>query len=425
MRKSWLVCVLLGTLAWGQAAPSAPPPAQAPTQGMPGNARPPAPPPDTSASVPADAAVITVIGVCPPQPKPAAAKPTVPKPASVVTKTPAADCKTVITKAQFEKLASSVAPNVTPQVKKQLGGLLGQIIPMSEVAKKRGLDKTPQFAETVKFAKMQILTTELRQKIQADATNVPPADIESYYKNNTEAYEQFNLERLFVPRNKQMEAEAKEDEDKDQKLTEEQKEEQKKAKEAEEKAKTEEGEQAMTKLADNIRERAAAGGDFATLQKEAFEAAGMKITSPTVSLPKVRRTGLPQAHAAVFELKAGEVSQVINDSGGHYIYKVVAKEELSLDQVKEEIHGTLQNQRMRDMMEKVNSSFKVETNEAYFGPAAPGGMPPGRPNPRMAPGPMGSRPQAPSPQNSAPQNPEPKTAPQTPPPAQPPAAPPN
>ena len=26
MRKSWLMCVLLGTLAWGQAAPSAPRP---------------------------------------------------------------------------------------------------------------------------------------------------------------------------------------------------------------------------------------------------------------------------------------------------------------------------------------------------------------------------------------------------------------
>ena len=32
-------------------------------------------------------------------------------------KTPAADCKTVITKAEFEKLAEALAPNVTPQLK--------------------------------------------------------------------------------------------------------------------------------------------------------------------------------------------------------------------------------------------------------------------------------------------------------------------
>src|SRR5579859_3837391 len=160
MCKSWLMCVLLGTLAWGQAAPSAPPPPQ-PAQ---------APPVDTSASVAPDAPVITVIGVCPAQPKPAAAKGTEAKPATATkapaAKTPAADCQTVITKAQFEKLASAVAPNVTPQVKKQLAGVLPRFIGMSSEAKKQGLDKTDQFKQTVEFAKMQILTTALQRKIQ-------------------------------------------------------------------------------------------------------------------------------------------------------------------------------------------------------------------------------------------------------------------
>jgi len=135
----------------------------------------------------------------------------------------------------------------------------------------------------------------------------------------------------------------------------------------------------------------------------------MKIESPTVNLPKVRHTGLPPAHAAVFDLKAGEVSQVINDSGGHYIYKVNSKDEPSLDQVKDEILNTLKNQRTREMMDKMNGSFKVETNDAYFGPGGPGTMPPPRaPNPRLAPSPMA-----------------PTARPQTPPPAQPPAAKPN
>ena len=65
MGKSRLMCVLLGSLAWGQAAPSAPPtpqPQPAPNQA----------PADTSASVPAEAAVLTINGVCPPQPKAAA-----------------------------------------------------------------------------------------------------------------------------------------------------------------------------------------------------------------------------------------------------------------------------------------------------------------------------------------------------------------
>src|ERR1700686_2277315 len=120
MRKSWLLCVLLGALAWGQAAPGTPPQAQ-PMQA-------PAAPPDMSASVPADAAVITVIGVCPAAPKAAASKATGAKseaaPKTPAAKTSAADCKTVITKAEFEKLANGVSPNITPQLKKQLANVL-------------------------------------------------------------------------------------------------------------------------------------------------------------------------------------------------------------------------------------------------------------------------------------------------------------
>jgi hypothetical protein len=367
MRKSWLVCALLGTLAWGQAAPGAPPPAQ------------PAPAPaDTSASVAADAAVITVKGACPAS--------------AAATTAQAADCKTVITKAEFEKIASGVAPNMTPQLKKQLASVLPRFIALSEAAEKQGLDKTPQYTEMLKFAKMQILTNALQRSVQEEAAKVPPEEIEEYYKSNTQAFEQFSLDRLFVPRTKQTENDAKEDDD--DKLTEAQQ----KAKQEAEKAKAEQGEQAMAKLAEDLRARAVAGEDFIKLQKEAFEAAGMKIESPTVTLPKVRRTGLPAAHAAVFELKVGEVSAVINDSGGHYIYKVTGKDQLTLDQAKEEIRGKLQSDRTREMMEKLNNSFKVETNEAYFGPGGAGVAPPPRmANPRMAPGPMAPMPQSQTP----------------------------
>ena len=410
MRKSWLVCVLLGTLAWGQAAPNTP---SAPQAGAPNNmARPQAPalPPDTSDSVPPNAAVITIDGVCPAKPKPVtpkAATGTSAKPATAAktasATTSSADCKTVITKAQFEKMETGVAANVTPQLKKQLAGVLPKFIAMSNAAEKKGLDKTPRFMEMMKFARLQILSTELQRNIQEEAAKVPPEEINKYYKEHAQNFQQFNVDRLFVPRSKSPASEAKEEDEKDEKASEEAQ----RAKEAEEKAKAEENEQAMTKLADSLRARAAAGEDFIKLQKEAFEAAGMKIESPTVNLPTVRTSGLPAAHASAFELNAGEVSQVIHDSGGHYIYKMNSKQELPLDKVESEIHSTLQNQRTREMMDKVSGSFKVETNEAYFGPGAASAPPPQRmPNPRMAPGPV---------------TPQPK--PQTPPATQPPAKP--
>jgi hypothetical protein len=224
---------------------------------------------------------------------------------------------------------------------------------------------------------MQILTTELQRSVQEDADKVSSTEIEEYYKKNSEAYEQFSLDKLFIPRFKQADEERVNSKDnvKEEKLTEEQQ----KAKDEAEKAKQAEGEQAMNKLADSLRERAAAGEDFAKLQKEAFEAAGMKMDSPPVNLPTVRRTGLPPAHSSVFDLKAGEVSAVISDNGGHYVYKVVSVEVLPLDKVTNEIHNTLKSQHLKDEMEKYQNSYHTETNEAYFGPPQPmGGRPPGQ-----------------------------------------------
>ncbi len=398
MRKSWLVCVLLGALAWGQAQPTTPP-AQAPA----GNA---AAKPEAAApeEVSLTAAVLTVKGVsCPEFTKtPAGSTATAGKTAASAKKP--ADC--VITRAQFDKLIKALQQGPNPlnaQQKRTLATQLPGVIAMSEAAKKKGLDKTEGYVETLKFVKMRILTQKMQDSIREDADKVPQEKIAAYYKENPEAYEQFSLDRLFIPKNKQPLAEDREEAKDAEKLTEEQQ----KAKEAAEKAKQEKGEQELNELAESLRQRAIAGEDFAKLQKEAFEAAGTKVENPTVNLPKVRRTGLPAAHGAVFELKVSEVSAVISDNGGHYIYKVVSKEVLPLDQVKEEIHNKLKGERLKEMMDSYTNSYQTEMNDAYFGPAsAPG--PPRRPRvtPPATPQPQGqAQPQAAPPAANAPAQP--------------------
>ncbi|MFZ0198302.1 MAG: peptidylprolyl isomerase [Candidatus Sulfotelmatobacter sp.] len=369
MRKSWALCVLLAAMAWGQAPPEAAPKASSPAQAQKGTGA-------TEAEVPEDAPVLTIIGVCP-STSTTAAKTAARKTGAAAAKTTVKkpeDCKTVITRKEFEKIANGLAPNVTPQLKRQLETVLPKFIAMSEAAKAKGLENTPQYQETLKVVKMQILTQQLQRSVQEEAEKLSPEDIEAYYKKNPEAYEQFSLDRLFIPRYKQAELEKRTENG--EKLTEEQQ----KAKEAADKAKQEAGEQELSKLAESLRERAAAGEDFIKLQKEAYETAGMKVEMPTVNLPKVRRTGLPPAHATVFDMKVGEVSAVISDNGGHYVYKVVSKQVLPLDQVTEEIRNTLKNQRMKETMDKYANSYHTETNEAYFGPPAPtmGGHPPGQ-----------------------------------------------
>ncbi|MGC1225124.1 MAG: peptidylprolyl isomerase [Candidatus Sulfotelmatobacter sp.] len=395
MRKSWLLCVLMGALAQGQAAPPAAP---AHSNAEPGGA---AKAPTPAAEVPESAVVLTIKGVCSPSVKAATASKTAASKAGSAKKS--AECETTITRAQFEKIATSLSPNVTPQLKHQLETVLPRFMAMSDAAKEKGLDKTPHFEEMMKIVRMQVLTQELQRSLQEQSDKITPQEVDSYYKEHPEAYEQYSLDRLFIPRFKQVQPEA---EPKD--MTEEQR----KAKDAENKAKQEQGEQELNKLADSLRAKAASGEDFAELQKEAFQAAGEKVENPTVSLPKVRRTGLPPAHAAVFDLKVGEVSQVISDNGGHYVYKVVSKEVVPLDEVKDEIHNKLKSERMKELMDKYTNSFQAIPNEAYFGPpAGPGMMMPGGPSrphqmappPRPGSGPAGAGPSQ-QPSGQAPQS---------------------
>jgi hypothetical protein len=396
MRKRWLMCALMGALAWGQAATAQGAPGQnaapkgatqAPAEPEPRENKAAAKPAEPK-EIPMSAVVLTIKGVCPASAtaKTAAGKTSGGKAGASKTAAKKPECETKITREQFEKIANGLSPNVTPQFKRQLEQALPRFMAMSEIAKKKGLENTERYKETIKIARMQILTQELQRQAQEQADNVPQAEIEKYYKDNPEAYEQSSLDRLFIPRYKTVQAEAKteENEERDEKeLTPEQqkaKEDEQKAKEAEDKKKQEEGEQELNKLADTLRERAAAGEDFVKLQKEAFAAAGTKVENPTVNLPKVRRTGLPPAHAEVFDLKVGEVSKVISDNGGHYIYKVVSKQELPLDQVQAEIHNKLKSERLKETMDKYTNSFSVEPNEEYFGPAT---APPGRMRPGM------------------------------------------
>src|SRR5580658_9697342 len=81
---------------------------------------------------------------------------------------------------------------------------------------------------------------------------------------------------------------------------------------------------------------------------------------------------------------------------------------MPLDQATNEIRGKLQNDQTREMMDKLNSSFKVETNDQYFPGGVSAGPPPRVPRPRPG-----------MPPNGAPQGSAPVAQPQTPPPAQP------
>ncbi len=341
--RGWICVLFLTAMSWGQeakpAAPPAPPRAASATAAVPKAAG--------VGTVAPNTPVITIPGLCD-------------KTTAATAK--AAECKMVVTRAEFEQLVNAVAPTIAPAARKQLATQYGMALVMVHKAHEMGLDKGPQFEELLRVARIGVITKALNQRLQEDASKISDGDVEAYYHNNAGAFQQAELERVFIPRIKQA-TDAKD----------------KPADDAAKKSQ-QESEEAMKKLADSLRTRAAAGEDFEKLQGEAAAAADFKGKPPT-KLGKVRRTSLPPDQAQVFDLKAGEASQLITTPNGYLIYKIGEKDTLPLDKVREEIVSTVRSQRMQETLQKIQASATPKLNDQYFSeaPAAGPANEPGNP----------------------------------------------
>jgi hypothetical protein len=306
MRNVWWMSLLFAGVVWAQTKPA---------ENKPGDAK--AAVPSTSSVAP-DTPVLTIKGLCdqPPQ-------------------TAAAPCQTVVTRAQFENLVEALQPTMDQESKYQLGRAYPQFLVMAKEAQRRGLDKTQRFQERIDFARLQILSQELTRQLQQQAAEVPDKDINDYYQKNSRDFETANLERIVVP-----------------------------LRGAKDKPSAEE----MKQLAETLRTRAAAGEDFSVLQKAAYDAAGVSgNTAPSPGMQDMRRRSLPPTQASAFDLKPGEVSPVISDTTGYYIYKMDSKGMVPLQSVQKEIWNTLRRERSQKMIEGVQQPFTTEINPAYFG----------------------------------------------------------
>jgi hypothetical protein len=359
MTQYGLVCLLLAAMAWGQAASSTSTPAvQQP--GAPASAAPsPAEGKEADAAkVPPDAPVITINGVCDNPPADKAAD---------------SNCKTVITRSEFERILDAVQPNMPPRVRRQFATRYSGALVMAQKAHEMGLDQGPKFDERMKLMRVQVLSQAVNQAVQEKAGQISDKDIEDYYHSHDSDYQEANLQRIFVPHSQQLPASKV------------------KLGAAAEKKRQQDAEEVMKKEADKLRARAVAGEDFAKLQEEASQLAGIKTKAPSTKMGETRRSSLPPAHASIMDLKTGEISPLVSDQSGYYIYKVGAKEVEPLDKVKEEIRAALRTQHMQEQMQAVQQAGPPTLDESYFGPEMPPthGMPlpppTGGPSPRPAP----------------------------------------
>gem|GEM_PF-351318 len=307
----------------------------------PATPKPPTPPPaaDASAAVASTQSVITVQGVCASTPAR--------KTGTAATAKPAAGgpCKTVVTKADFEKLLNALNPAnqaIAPAMRRNLAQAYVELLTFNQAAQKAGIDKDPKFAEVMRLVRMRTLQDFYRRELEEKYRTPPASEVQAYYKQNISKYEEIKLSRIFIPA-KNPSSPNKDD-----------------------------WEKKAAQLSNDIHDRAAKGEDFEKLQKEAYTTLALTITPPSTSTGNRRRGMLaPQEEQELFALKAGDVSKVEQEPAGYIIYKVESKETLPVDKVKDEISRELFRQKMDSQLKSITAAVHADFNDQYFGPPTP------------------------------------------------------
>ncbi|MBV9342310.1 MAG: hypothetical protein JO159_15670, partial [Acidobacteria bacterium] len=116
-----------------------------------------------ASAVASDSPVITVQGLCE---KPAASSAT------------PSDCKTVITRAQFEKVLGVIQPNMPKAAQKQFAARYVAALMLAEKAHEEGLDQGPTFDEQMYISRLQVLARLAGEEMQKEAGKVSESEIE-------------------------------------------------------------------------------------------------------------------------------------------------------------------------------------------------------------------------------------------------------
>ena len=332
MRYGWLVLLVFFVLSlqttMGQA--QGVPASDQPTKNQAAAAQ-------SGSEIPPDAAVITIDGLCA-NSSTSSATPATPG------KAVDPGCKTVITRAQYEYLMDVLGARPSAYHGLKFAHRYAEVLLFSAKGRELGVEKDPRFQEKVRYNNLEALDAFTIARLQQQADEISDADAEKFYKEHPERFVQIRLLQIAVPKTKVHETAVAES------VT------------AADKA-------SMHEAALAIQKEAAAGGDIDKLQDKAYKIAG-DPSVPDTDLGEQVPDQLPiEYRKLIFDLKAGEVSQVSEDDHEYLIFKCAEKHTIPASDLKKFV-GWL---RMRDSRQALRDSVKTEYNEQYFPKAATGG----------------------------------------------------
>jgi hypothetical protein len=250
-------------------------------------------------------------------------------------------CKTVITREELDKFVNAFSPDASESARGGVAVQYARTLAFSTLAEQQGFDKNPVLAKElevqVKLIRMRILASAFLQNLQEHTPSVTDPEIQKYYDDHRERYEQASVRRLSVP------------------VT----------------VPTENGRPldpaAIKSEMEEVRNRAVAGEDFNQLQVDAYKHLHIQATPPPMNPMTLRRTTLQGDEAKAFDLKPGEVSEVLGLPAAFVIFKLESKDAPPIAIVRQEIENALRVGRMQNEVSKLDKTVSAQFNLEYLG----------------------------------------------------------
>ena len=272
--------------------------------------------------VPPNTPVVTLTGVCKDR----------------TAKTP---CETVITREDLDEFVAASAPEVSRITRSRQAVQYARSLAFASLAEQQGLAKDPVVAKELdaqpKDARARILANAFLEKLQAQAPVVTESDVQKYYDEHRDQYEQVQVRRMSVPFEVPNES----------------------GRRLEPKAVKSEMEE--------LRTRAIAGEDFNRLLQDAYQHLRIQATPPPVNVVTLRRAGLQGEEAKLFGLNPGEVSAVLDLPASFAFVKVESNDPMPIQSVRPEIEAALRRDRLQNEVSKRTKGIAAQFNLEYFG----------------------------------------------------------
>ncbi len=308
-----------------------------------------------------DVPVLTIEGLCPPN-SAQNLQPSAPvTPASVQgsqaspnSGTPlGAGCKTVITRAEFEKLLGLLRPGFQPSTGANFARRYAESLLFAQRAHEVGFDQDPTFSARLRFNTLQFISQSYSRQIIDKAQDVSDAEAAAYYKDHLEMFDQVDLMRVFIPSLKAYPSGPNEPQQPPERLAADKDE--------------------LAQEAQKIHGKALAGRDFEKLELAAYKLAGNPEEAPAVHMGKLTRGEVPaDRRDLIFGLKIGQISDLVPESNGWSIFKVLSKGRMPLSDAKPRVRSL----KTEAALDAVKHSATVDLNTEYFATPNPSMVPP-------------------------------------------------